>query len=64
MRDPKRIDKVLRELRKLWKKYPELRLGQLLINATYPFNIYAVEDDTMLDYLKYTLKTGTFPNMK
>ena len=64
MRDPKRIDKVLRELRKLWKKYPELRLGQLLINATYPHNLYAVEDDKILQYIKYTLETGKFPSME
>lgn len=34
MRDPKRIEKVLSQLRMLWNTYPDLRLGQLIINVT------------------------------
>ena len=30
MRDPKRIDRILRELEQLWRKHPDLRLGQVL----------------------------------
>lgn len=32
-RDPKRIDKVLTAIKKLWEKNPDQRLGQLLVNA-------------------------------
>jgi len=32
MRNPDRIDKVMRELTRLWKKYPDWRLGQLVFN--------------------------------
>jgi len=32
MRDPTRIDKVLKDLGGIWKQYPDLRLGQLIIN--------------------------------
>ena len=32
MRDPKRIDEILKELEILWKKYPDQRLGQILEN--------------------------------
>jgi hypothetical protein len=33
MRDPARIDRVLAELRAAWMAAPDLRLGQLLLNA-------------------------------
>ena len=33
MRDPKRIDKILNIIKKVWDKAPDLRLMQLLGNA-------------------------------
>jgi len=35
MRDPRRIDGMLLKLGKIWKKYPQLRLGQLLENYIF-----------------------------
>jgi hypothetical protein len=35
-RDPARIDQVLEVLRKVWAEFPDLRLGQLLVNAIRP----------------------------
>jgi len=35
MRDPKRINKILKELEILWKKYPDQRLGQILENYVF-----------------------------
>jgi hypothetical protein len=32
MRDPKRIDIIIKELKKVWKICPDLRLGQLVEN--------------------------------
>lgn len=32
MRDPKRIDKYMDKLGKIWKDYPDFRFGQLLVN--------------------------------
>lgn len=32
MRDPKRIDMILKELEFYWKKNPDLRLGQIVAN--------------------------------
>lgn len=49
MRDPKRIPKVLKELGKIWKKYPDLRLGQLLLNLGFDF--YYVEDNNLIKKL-------------
>ena len=48
MRDKRRIKKVLRVLGKLWKKYPDLRLMQLLLNTSVH---YHTEDDTLLNIL-------------
>ena len=32
MRDPKRIDKYMDKLGKIWIDYPDFRFGQLLVN--------------------------------
>jgi len=33
MRDPKRISNILNRLQRIWEKYPDLRLGQLIENV-------------------------------
>ena len=33
MRDPKRIPEVLNQLKSLWSTFPDLRLGQLIVNV-------------------------------
>lgn len=55
MRDPDRIDPMLAELAVLWKKYPDLRLGQLLENLGVQ---YYTEDDTVLDAIRHVTKEG------
>ena len=35
MRDEKRIGKILKELEKVWKTYPDQRLGQILENYVF-----------------------------
>ncbi len=53
MRDPKRIDEMLKLLERAWKSQPDLRLGQLIANATRVVgpscacHIFQVEDDAM-----------------
>ena len=51
--DPERITGVLAELEKTWRRYPDLRLGQLIVdivpNESVRFNI---EDDKMLDAIR------------
>lgn len=32
MRDPKRIDEYMKRLGEVWKKYPDFRFGQMLMN--------------------------------
>lgn len=57
MRDPDRIPKVLKEIEDIWKKSPNLRLGQLLINATMVkpgvmTDFYYMEDENLIQALK------------
>lgn len=62
MRDPKRIPRVLKTLGEAWKKCPELRLGQLLVNlATISQisgpDIFYVEDENLEQVLNKFIKT-------
>lgn len=56
MRDPKRIDVVLSELRDIWLKNPDLRLGQIVVNCAQPIEpqpaIFHIEDDDLLEGLR------------
>ncbi len=56
MRDVKRIDILLEELKKYWMKEPDLRLGQILHNIGYILNCmedsFYLEDDDLIDALK------------
>ena len=36
MRSPARIDEILSALRAAWEESPDLRLGQLIVNAVRP----------------------------
>ena len=57
MRDPKRIHEMLRVISKVWYKHPDLRLGQLILNAcAINPNLYYMEDEQLLEYLKKTYK--------
>ena len=52
MRDKERIPKVLKELEKIWKSNPDLRLGQIIVIATKPVEpspeVFHIEDDDIL----------------
>ena len=51
MRNPDRIDIVLDVIREIWKKYPDLRLTQLIGNCFPNIDAYYKEDDELLDKL-------------
>ena len=52
MRDPKRIDKVCKELAKVWKKVPDWRLCQLFANFMRAYgDIFYIDDDRVIDEL-------------
>lgn len=56
MRDPARIDSMLALLREVWEGSPDLRLGQLIVNAVRPKEpcpeLYSVEDDKLASGLR------------
>lgn len=59
MRDPKRIDLVLAEVKKYWEKHPDLRLGQILCNfgrEVGMFEPFYLEDGVLLQLLQYENK--------
>lgn len=56
MKDKKRISKIIEEVKKVWLRFPNLRLGQLIINAienekVQP-DLYYIEDEKMIEVLK------------
>lgn len=52
MRDPKRIEKILADIKTIWEKYPDMRLGQLIGNVLEGPSLYYVEDDSLVKALK------------
>ena len=60
MRNPKRINRILRLIKKIWIKNSDLRLGQLIDNAIREETIFYIEDDAFEVCLKkyYKIKGG------
>lgn len=62
MRDPKRMRKILGEIYRIWKKYPDMRFGQLVdnlfvyyimsIGESIPKDYFYIEDDRFFKYLE------------
>ena len=52
MRDPKRVERILKLIEKIWKKRNDLRLCQLLGNCFDPGDLYYKEDDVVERRLK------------
>jgi hypothetical protein len=52
MRNPARIDPILRLIGEAWKRSPDLRLGQIIVSAVRPVDpcpeVFSVEDDLLL----------------
>ena len=55
MRDPKRIDPILEQLRKLWLKYPDYRFWQVLRILGDTRDNFHDEDDQTLARIKQVL---------
>lgn len=59
MRDPERIDRILKLISTIWYKYPDLRLGQLLFTfADFIDDVFYYEDDKTEKLLEENLKEG------
>jgi hypothetical protein len=59
-RNPERIDPVLAALRKVWVEFPDMRLGQLVVNAVRPSEpfpeVFYVEDTVLVRRLEALAK--------
>lgn len=57
MRDPNRIPEIMERIREVWEQEPDLRLGQLILNAcrnktsAWP-DVFSVEDEVLLQGLE------------
>ena len=54
MRDPKRIDRILLLIEKIWKKNTGLRLCQIIQNCFGKEDIYYKEDNELEEKLRKT----------
>lgn len=52
MRDPKRIEEVLQQVRTYWCQNPDLRLGQILTILSRNTDVFYLEDDELIKRLK------------
>lgn len=52
MRKEDRIDPMLERLGKVWKEYPDLRLGQLILNVARDPMLYYLEDEELIKTLE------------
>lgn len=58
MRDINRIDLILDRLKALWKRNPDLRLGQLILNVVRDPMLYYIEDEQLIDVLEKVYNQG------
>lgn len=58
MKDYKRIDRILKKLRIIWKNYPELRLGQLVQDYFGDTEGFYLEDRALEDQLDLWIETN------
>jgi len=54
MRDIKRIEPFLKDIEKVWKKYPDLRFMQMINNvmANYKSDLFFIEEEDFIKMLK------------
>lgn len=55
MRKVTRIPAILEQIEQIWEKYPDLRLGQLIVNVisdSNPTSLYYIEDEDLISKLQ------------
>jgi hypothetical protein len=59
MRDPDRIPRLLAAVEAYWRRFPDLRLGQLMaiMAVVASKSIFSIEDEQMLAVLQSALKS-------
>ena len=51
MRDPNRISQVMHDVQRVWEAFPDMRLGQLLLNVAADPTLYYMEDEELVHRL-------------
>lgn len=61
MRDPNRIKTILEKIGNAWRCAPDLRLGQLLMNAveSNEVDLYYIEDEALVDLVFQMIKSSS-----
>ena len=57
-RTPEQIKLTLAQIKFIWEKYPQLRLGQLLANVLDMSNLYYIDDNALINYLAKSYKVN------
>ena len=52
-RKAERIREILSKLEIVWRQYPDMRLGQLLLNVCGNCDFFSIEDEELLKQLQY-----------
>lgn len=61
MRDPARIRPLLERLAAAWERYPDLRLGQIVSNASPDRDSFNIEDEALLRVIERQLREPPVP---
>jgi hypothetical protein len=66
MRDVNRIPQILGDLKKIWELTPDIRLGQLLLNAVdHNENIlFYIEDQDLIDRMFHEIYSNLMKELK
>lgn len=60
MRDPRRIRPFLNEIALIWEQNPDLRFGQLIMNAfSNDIALYYADDERVLNQIKRVYARGS-----
>lgn len=58
MRDPKRINVALERIRAVWERYPDMRLGQLLLSGVPEESLFNMECSEILNRMEHALRAS------
>ena len=66
MRDVNRIPQILDDLKKIWELTPDIRLGQLLLNAVdhNENTLFYIEDQDLIDRMFHEIYLNLMKELK
>lgn len=66
MRDVNRIPQILGDLKKIWELTPDIRLGQLLLNAVdhNEKTLFYIEDQDLIDKMFHEIYSNLMKELK